>query len=287
VEPFTGSISGTPAPGESRWYESDWIDEDTGEPGLTIYRSAPDGAYRVRYSDGVEFLIDTSGRHIRGRTPAGVSLADLTSYLTGPVLGFILRLRGIVALHASAIEVRGKAILLVGDACSGKSTTAAALAMRGFKVIAEDVAALAADGDTFLVRRGCAEIALRPDAVAAMYGSSDALPAFSETWDKRRLDLLDIEAFSPGPVPLGAVYLLTNTEGIPNAPCITALSARAAMMELLANVYGNRLLHDELRLRELDAMHRIVATVPVRVAATGAEQRLIGRFCDTLLADLS
>ena len=285
LEPFTRSISRAPAPGESWWYQSDWIDESTGEPGLTIDRSAIDGAFRIRYSDGIEFLVDADGRHIRGCAPSEAGLADLVCYLTGPVLGFILRLRGVVALHASAIEVRGTAILLVGDACAGKSTTAAALAMRGFKVITEDVAALATDGDSFLVRGGCAEIALRPDAAAAMCGSCDALPAFSETWDKRRLDLLDLDAFSRGPVPLGAVYMLTNTKGIPNAPCITPLPARTAMLELLANVYGNRLFHEELRLRELDAVHRIAASVPVRVAATGAERRFIGRFCDTLLED--
>lgn len=286
VEPFT-SIPDSPASAEALWYRSEWSDDRTGEPGVTIHRAVEYGAFRIRYNDGVEFLIDADGCQIRGRAPSPASLADLASYLTGPVLGFILRLRGIVALHASAVDVQGKAILLVGNACSGKSTTAAALAMRGFKVIAEDVAALAPDGDGFLVRRGCAEIALRPDAVAAMYGSSDALPVFSPTWNKRRLDLLDIEAFSPGPVPVGAVYMLTNTGGIPSAPCIAPLSPRDAMLELLANVYGNRLFHDDLKLRELDAVHRIAASVPVRVAVTGAERRFIGRFCDMLLEDLS
>ena len=58
------------------------------------------------------------------------------------------------------------------------------------------------------------------------------------------------------------------------------------MVELLANVYGNRLFHDELRLRELDTLHHIVNNVPVKVAATGAQAQLIPRFCEVLLDDL-
>jgi hypothetical protein len=112
------------------------------------------------------------------------------------------------------------------------------------------------------------------------------LPKFSDTWDKRRLDLLQLGAFAPESIPVGAVYMLTNTAGVPNAPCISHMPPRDAMVELLANIYGNRLFHDELRLRELDTLQYIVNNMPVRVAATGAQANLIPRFCEVLLDDL-
>jgi len=281
------STSNGPLPSETFWYHSEWTDEATGVPGLTIYRSLFDGAFRIRYSDGVEFLIDADGRHILGRAPSDASLADVACYLTGPVLGFVLRQRGIVALHASAIEIGGQAFLFVGDARSGKSTTAAVLARMGHKVITEDIAALEVDEHTVSVRGGCAEIALRPDTVAAMYGSPEALPRFSDTWDKRRLDLAEAGTFAAGSVPIGGVYMLTNREGTRRAPYVEPMSGGDAMAELLANVYGNRLFHEALRLRELDVVHRMASTVPVKVAVTGAEPRLMGRFGEMLLADLS
>jgi len=274
-----------PASDETCWYESDWIDEATGGPGLTIYRSDA-GAFRILYSDGVEFLIDGEGRRIVGGAPSEANLADVACYVTGPVLGFVLRLRGVIALHASAIEIGRKAVLLVGDARSGKSTTAAVLATMGYKVITEDVAALSVKDGTLNVLTGCSEVALRPDAVASVFGSTDALPRFSDTWDKRRLDLLEIGAFATEPVLLGRIYMLTNTESVPNAPCIAAMSRRDAMVELLANVYANRLCHDELRLRELDTLQHVVSSVPVKVAATGAQPHLISCFCEVLLDDL-
>ena len=58
------------------------------------------------------------------------------------------------------------------------------------------------------------------------------------------------------------------------------------MVELLANVYGNRLFHRELRLYELDLVHHVVSTVPVKVAdrVRGAS---IEEFCEVLLNDVS
>lgn len=285
MEPTYRSATTRAESGESFWYQSDWTDETTGHPGLVIFRSA-NGAFRVVYSDGVEFAIDAEGKRVVGRAPSEASLSDVACYVTGPVLGFVLRLHGVIALHASAITIGRTAALLVGDACSGKSTTAAVLATMGCKVITEDVAALTLHGATVTVSRGPAEVALRPDAVASMFGSSDALPRFSETWDKRRLDLLEMGAFAAESVPVGRVYLLTNTEGFPNAPCIDRLSTRVAMVELLANVYANRLFHQELRVRELDTLRPLVASVPVKVAATGAKPHLINRFCEVLLDDL-
>ena len=287
IDPSRRSTPDGPHAAETLWYHSEWLDEASGLPGLRIYRSSRDGSFRIRYTDGVEFLIDAGGRTIIGHAPSDASLADVACYLTGPVLGFVLRQRGVVALHASAIEVDGQAFLFVGDARSGKSTTAAAFARMGYKVLTEDIAALEMDEDAVFVRAGCAEIALRPDTVAAMYGSSEALPRFSETWDKRRLDLMEVGTFAADSARLGGVYMLTNKEGCRDAPYIEPMSSGDAMAELLANVYGNRLFHEDLRLRELDVMHRVVRTVPVKVAVTGAEPRLIERLGETLLADLS
>ena len=55
-----------------------------------------------------------------------------------------LRLRGVPALHASAVAVGGAALAVVGSAGAGKSTTAAARAARGHAVVADDVLALRA-----------------------------------------------------------------------------------------------------------------------------------------------
>jgi len=265
------------------WYESEWRDDATGAVGLAIYRHAND--YVLRYSDGAEFTINESADRIIGRYPVDCDPADVACYVTGPVAGVLLRMRGVTALHASVVEIDGKAIAFVGDACSGKSTTAAQFARMGFRIVTEDIAALSIDGDWIAVHPGCMEVALRPDTVAFMYGSSDALPKFSETWDKRRFDLTALGALATTAVPLGGAYLLTN-RARPTAPCTEPLSSGQAILELLANVYGNRLFHDRLRVQELDVIHRLVASVPVKVATTGGDGRFLERFCEVILEDV-
>ena len=273
-------------PAETLYYVSEWLDEPTGKAGLKIYRSSRDGSFTLRYAEGVEFRIDALGRSVYARFATHSCLADMTSFLTGPVLGFILRMRGVVALHANAIDVGKRAIVLVGDALAGKSTTAVMFARMGCKILTEDVAPLSLDGGSVAVSAGCTEIALRPDAVEYLYGSREALPRFSANWDKRRFDIAAAGAYSPRSLPVAAVYMLTNHGDVPDAPCVHAMSSRDAIMELLANVYGNRLLHRELRLRELDILHRLVSTVPVKAAVTGARSTLVERFCEVLLDDV-
>jgi hypothetical protein len=112
------------------------------------------------------------------------------------------------------------------------------------------------------------------------------LPRFSSNWEKRRLDIAAAGAFSPGALPLAAVYMLTNHGGVADAPCVSLMSSRDAMMELLANIYGNRLFHSELRLRELDTMHHVVSTVPVKAAVTGGRGTPVERFCEVVLDDV-
>jgi energy-coupling factor transporter ATP-binding protein EcfA2 len=274
-------------PLETLWYHSDWLDDLTGEPGLKIYRSPTDGSFTLRYADGVEFIVNATGDRVRGRRPAKSSVEDAATYLTGPVLGFLLRIRRVVSLHASAIEIGGSAVVLVGDTGAGKSTTAAMFARLGYDIITEDIAALIDVDGGLMVGSGYADIALWPEAVMLLYGSSDALPRFMPGWEKRRLDLAATGAFAVRSVPLGAVYLLADRGGPQDAPCVSPVSAGEAMVKLLGNIYGNRVFHEELRVHELDIIHRIVGTVPVKAAAAGPDGNMLERFCEVILEDVS
>src|SRR5215469_301127 len=86
--------------------------------GATPASSPPAGAGRLWYP-----LPDQAGAEVRARWAAASTFEDAVTYLLGPVLGFVLRLRGRTCLHASAVAVGGQAIALAGSSGAGKSTT--------------------------------------------------------------------------------------------------------------------------------------------------------------------
>ena len=80
-------------------------------------------------------------------------------------------------------------------------------------MIADDVVALAEDGGNFLVQPGYPRVNLWPDSVRVLFGSEEALPRITPTWDKRYMALGDNGlGFATKPLPLGAIYLLGARE---------------------------------------------------------------------------
>ena len=80
----------------------------------------------LTYRDGTRFLLDWQGTQIWATWPKALTLEDTVTYLVGPVMGMVLYFRGITCLHASAVSVGLRAVVLLGAPGAGKSTTAAA-----------------------------------------------------------------------------------------------------------------------------------------------------------------
>ena len=143
-------------------YESPYRD-DLGRPGLRVWQLG-DGAYfRLQYVDGADFLVDRSGRHVWSAGRETSTLDETASYLLGPIMGFVLRLRGVTCLHASAVALGGRAVAFIGPAGAGKSTTAAAFAGRGCPVLSDDIVPLT--GPAFLAHPGCPRLRLWPASI--------------------------------------------------------------------------------------------------------------------------
>ena len=180
------------------------------EPVLQVWKLQGGAYFWLRYWDGVEFVVDRKGTRVWARWPGKASLEEVTVYLLGPILGFLLRLRGLTCLHASAIEVDGHALAFMGPPGAGKSTTAAAFARLGYAVLTDDITALEETRERFWVLPASPRLCLWPDSVSAVFGSREALPRLipedsaDPAWDKRWLDLAGPEyLLRSQPLPLG------------------------------------------------------------------------------------
>jgi len=218
--------------------------------------------FNLAYGDGTRFLLDRNATRLWGESGSGLSHDDLCVYLVGPVMGFILRQRGLTCLHASAVTFHGRAIALFGAAGAGKSTTAATLGLRGWPVLCEDVCALQQVEDQFLVRPGYPRVCLWPDSVDFLFSSADALPLIVKGWEKRFLELDGSRArFGNSCVPLSAVFLLAGREDSDSAPRFERLSQREAVLHLVANTYMNWLLNPDQRAAEFDVLTSLMSSV--------------------------
>ena len=213
----------------------------------------------------------------------------MATYLLGPVLGFVLRLRGVVCLHASAIAVDGCAIALLGHGGIGKSTGAAAFAQAGYPVLSDDIVALVDRGSQFLSQPGYPHVRLWPEAAASLFGSADALPRLTPkhpTWDKRFLDLTrDGYRFQDRPLPLAAIYTGERTLD-PTAEMVTALPPGQALVKLVANAYSYYLLDKDMRGREFDILSRLARHVPMRWLRARRDWSDLAQLRDAIIADV-
>jgi hypothetical protein len=263
-------------------YVADYKSE-SGEPALRVFRVREGKYFRFSYADRTEFLIDHDGTEVWAQWVEPLTLEDTATYLLGPVMGFVMLLRGIVCLHASAVAVGGRALALLGPAGSGKSTTAAAFSNRGFAVLAEDVVTLDDRGDSFFVRPGYPCIRLWPASVKALYGSETHLPKLTPNWDKRYLDLS--HQFQADPLPLAAIYHLGERHHDDAAPFVESLNRSDALMSLVANTYATKLMDKQMRAREFELLTRVLNRVPVRRVTPHADAARLNQLCDSILDD--
>jgi hypothetical protein len=268
-----------------RWHSSDHLDE-RGHSALGIWTLASGAWFHWRYSDGTEFLVDHLGTRLWAVWLEPLTIEDTATYLLGPVMGFVLLLRGTHCLHASAINFGDRAIALVGPAGAGKSTTAAAFATLGYRVLSDDVVTLADKSGGLMVHPAYPCLRLWPESVEALFGTRDALPLLTPNWDKRYLDLTgDEHRFQADALPLGAVYFLGARSGNADAPRIEPVAPQAGMIELVANAYAPYLKDKTARAEEFKVLRHVVAKVPLRRAIPGADLRDVSRLCEVIRDD--
>ncbi|HEX7151733.1 MAG TPA: hypothetical protein VF618_09620 [Thermoanaerobaculia bacterium] len=244
-------------------------------------RSAPH-AYGIDYKDGTRFVLD--GDDVWCSWAADSTPEDTATYLLGPVLAYVLRLRGTLALHASGVCLDGKAYLIAGNAGMGKSTTATQFAARGVDIVTDDVAPLVWRDSGAFVLPGYPRLRLWGDVAASMFGAADALPLLTPTWAKRFVDLTaDGYRFATGAVPLGGIFVLAGRAATPS---VRTLHGHEAAIALLRHASMTHALDASMRERELTQVTELASAVPVRELTAPDDLERAGEVCDLIVESL-
>lgn len=274
------------SPGDvEEYYLSPYRDE-RGQTTQEVFRLLEGRYFRINYSDGTVIVVDAAGANVWATWPDTATVEDTATYLLGPTLGFVLRLRGVTCLHASAVAIDNRAVALVGPSGAGKSSTAAAFAKLGYPVMSDDVVPLTDFGDRFDVRSAYPRVRLWPESVASLFGSVEALRRITPTWDKRFLDLnAPGYRFQQAPLSLAAIYLLGARSGAVEVPVVEAVRPGEGLIKLVAEAYGTKLLNMGQRAEEFAMLGRLVENVPVRRVTPGPDFNRITDLCNAIVDD--
>jgi hypothetical protein len=261
-------------------------EKDTADPAFVLTEHGQGKYYDLAYSDGARFFVDETAGRMWGTTHPPLLPEDISLYFLGPVMGFLLRHHHVTCLHASAVELQGHAVLFTGDAGFGKSTTAAALALRGAPVLCEDIVPIELIGSSYWAIPGYPRVCLWPDAVAKLVGDVDSLPRLSPNWEKRYLPLDGVRAnFAAEKKPLGLIYLFGERSSGGDAPRIEEVRPREALLGLVQNTYMNWLLDRDQRAVEFDELWKVVQSVPVRRVVAHENGAMLPVLCERIFED--
>lgn len=183
-----------------------------------VPRGLPESPGVHRHRDGVLLSIEGVARYwVAGGTrivvaaDPGVPIANVRLYLLGSAMGMLLHQRGLLPLHANAVEIDGKVYAFMGHSGAGKSTLAAWFHDHGFRVISDDVCVVRFNGRGLpTLSEGIPRLRLSSEALKA---SGRSMTAFErsyvgdESYDKFDVPLARATT-SGGPRELAAVYLL-------------------------------------------------------------------------------
>jgi len=244
--------------------------------------------YQVASMEGHRWTLRyDGGERVTVRWDSDALLEDIPAVLQGPGIAAALHLRNVPLLHAGVVAVEGGAILILGAPGAGKSTTAAALVRAGCPLVSDDLAAMSIEDGGVFVHAGFPRLRLFADSARAAGWNPDALarafvsPALG---DKRFVDVAN-GAFSPHPLPVRAIYVLSPRRPGGGAPLITGIDRAAAWPLLAQNVYSLRFLDPVRRFRAVRDCTTIAARLPLRRVEAGDDLAALPRLVEAITTD--
>lgn len=221
---------------------------ESGATWLRVVRTASD--YYLSFPGYVDVLVSCDAKRVLFHRGLGIPWSTVEHLLVDHVIPLVLSLSGESVLHCSAVASRGGALVFTGKTGQGKSTLAAALALRGCPLLSDDSLLLRPAGRQIMAFPSYPSLRLWPEDTRLFEQLGAEISDVAHYTSKKRLRMdASHGSFAEMPVKTKALYILANAaadlDGLlphtcPDADGDTAiairkLSAREAFMELVQN----------------------------------------------------
>jgi hypothetical protein len=189
----------------------------------------------------------------------GVSDEEIECFRDGPVAAARAVLEGQLPLRGAAVGVREAAVVILGHPAAGKSTLAAALAMRGHALLTDSLTIVSEGGDGGpAVSPASSKVVLWPDMAREL----DLDPAEGELVRRSLPSRAFALGSEPNALPVGAVVVL-NAERPRRDPELSQLDGQAKFAALLGLRWHLQVVEAlELGPRQLEPMARLAGAAP-------------------------
>ena len=186
---------------------------------------------------GIARYLVTNGQEIVVSPDTGALPLDVRAYLLGTIFTVLCQQRGLLPLHASAVSSREGAVAFLARSGQGKSSLAAHLAQRGFRVLADDVCLIdPTPADEVMVIPSAPWLKLWRNSLQHLGKQADGLQRVFSEDDKYRLPLTSGLA----PEPIRKLIFLEQTEESSSAiemEEVSAVEAIPLLMNLTHQAY--------------------------------------------------
>lgn len=175
--------------------------------GLTAsFVRRPDGSHLLRFESTCDVVVPESADRVTVHMVEGVPEAMAGVLVGGTVLSWLLMLRGELVLHASAVDVGGRALGFVGSSGMGKTTMATVMCRDGGLLVTDDVLRVARDATgTHRCALGATELRLRAAASGLVDDFAEGGGSHRATADERRA--LTVPAATADDLPVTALLV--------------------------------------------------------------------------------
>jgi hypothetical protein len=232
---------------------------DALEPLENGYYEVQPGVFRLAVPQVAQYRVEAGQRIFI--TPFPDAPAEkIRLFLLGSALGALLYQRGLFPLHGSAVETSWGAMIFVGAQGAGKSTVAAQFHRKGYRLLSDDVCAVAATSGGLQVLPALAQFRLCTDAYERLGTARGA------RFDVDKFVVPMGEGYCPHPAPLRAIHILADHDS--SEPEFKVLQGFDRVQRLLQNLYRPHYLKGQATQGDLMRMAGLIAQQSTMVSVS-------------------
>ena len=208
---------------------------------------------------------------------------DIRVFLLGTVLAILCFQRGLLPLHASAVDIGGRVLLLSGISGAGKSTLAAAFSARGYRLLSDDLCALEVhEGQPLRILPAFPRVKLWRDSAEQLQVAFAGLERSREELEKYHVPLAEA-LFQPNALPPAHIVLLRTEHAPEEHPPRRLVGVEALRRHDLVHRWrlGMALGYQALIFK---AMARLIDSVPVMEVTRSDDLADLPALVDSVLA---